>query len=148
MLRTPLLRLAATWLCLISIGLSGVAGSGMLVRCVDVSGRTRIEWGCARNAVGECLTSCGAVLAPADEHGRHANHLPCRDAPLEGPGPAVKSPSRSAEFLSTVHLPPAVAAATSIAAAAPACVRVHPVQRIAARPPDGLDRLRTIVLLV
>ena len=139
MTRTRLTPLFA-WLCLMWFGLSNTLFTGGIVVCRDGHGGTRIEWGCNRNASDECATSCGSEES---EPGSIPAH-PCDDTPLKGDHELSKAPPRITGDFYVAAIPAALTTGVDASlwpAAAPEHARPQ-------RPPDTLQRLRSVILLV
>lgn len=131
------------WLCLIWFGLTNTAFAGGLAVCQDGHGGTRLEWGCDRNASGECLTSCAGETDddPGDPH-------PCQDTPIEGDQEITTALPRAASDLATA-VPLMVAATLSwFDSQFPAATKIARTACQPDRPPDSLRDIRTVVLLV
>ncbi len=131
------------WLCLISFGLTNTLLAGGLAVCRDAHGGSRIEWGCSRNTSGECVSSCGGGVSSDSPDDRGDPH-PCTDTPFEGVPKVVKAQPREANAV----LAPTLVAVPSLwvdmrEQTRRLCSRVEPE-----RPPEALERIRAIVLLV
>ncbi|KAA0213825.1 MAG: hypothetical protein DYG94_11550 [Leptolyngbya sp. PLA3] len=134
---------AVAWLCLIWFGLTNtLLASGMVV-CRDGHGGSRIEWGCAQNASGECATSCGS---DADEPGGDTGPAhPCDDTPINGDHEVTMTPPRTTNDL-PVPIPVMLAVIT-LHIDVPSTQVLWDRAR-SQRPPDSLQRLRSVILLV
>jgi len=133
---------AITWLFLICFGASNTLLAGGMVLCQDGHGGSRIEWGCDRNATGECITSCGGESA--DEEGSVPH--PCQDTPIQDNEQITKAPPRLAGEV-TIHAPVMVAVLV-FWAEMPEPTRIVWTTSEPDRPPDALRHIRTIVLIV
>jgi hypothetical protein len=133
---------ALAWLCLIWFGLTNTLFASGMVVCHDGHGGSRIEWGCERNATGECFTRCGDDGAVEDGSVPH----PCEDTPLLSDHQVTKAPPRSA---AEVGIPiPLMVAVLVFWAVEPPPTAVLLSGSEPQRPPDALKCIRTVVLLV
>ncbi len=134
-------RSIALWTCLIVFGLSHSVATGALVICRDAHGGARIETGCEKSSLGECVR---ADKSRAEPDGCSSHR--CEDTPVQDQMPTIRAASRSLEQFS---LP--IAAPMAWASFLPEIARDHPPRWLApqsGRPPDPLARLRTVVILV
>lgn len=144
-------RLIAAF-CLIVFSIGGGAFGPLGVKCEDPSGRSSYELACVKSSDGACLadgpspasdpTAGGGV--PLQEDGYPA--APCKDSPIGDstvgartvrPGLVDAAPAAVA----VLHEPEILT--VDVEPGRPAVVRPRHF-----RPPDALERLRTIVLLV
>lgn len=129
------------WLCLIVFGLSHVLSVSGLVVCRDAHGGVRIEIACAKNATGECITSCGDEVDSTQDE-QH----PCNDTPVQAEGTVAKIvPRVTLDSGIPIQLPCLL----------PAFVAVAPPRSLVLwacatpeRPPDALKLVRSVILLV
>lgn len=135
---------ALAWLCLIWFGLTNTLFASGMVVCRDGHGESRIEWGCTQNASGECVTSCGSDL---DESGDDTGPAhPCDDTPIKGDHQVTKAPPRTTN---DVPVPiPVILAVIAIHFDLPPPAQVLWDHARPQRPPDTLQRLRSVILLV
>jgi len=132
------------WLCLIWFALTNTLFAGGMVVCRDGHGGSRIEWGCTQNASGECATSCGSEFDGSGDDNGPAH--PCDDTPIEGDHQISKAPPRTATDAPVPVLVRLAVIAMHIDVPLPTLVawdRARPQ-----RPPDTLERLRSVILLV
>lgn len=132
---------AFAWLFLIWFGLYNTVLASGLVACHDGHRGTRIEWGCDRNASGECSTSCGDDTT--DDSG---SPDPCQDTPIQDDHPITKAPPRPTGKVSV----PLTATVAVLVLWAPVSPRTGIAWASAEpeRPPDALRHIRTVLLLV
>jgi hypothetical protein len=126
--------------CLVWFGLTNTLFAAGMVVCSDGHGGSRIEWGCDQNTSGECLTSCVSETGhdPGDPH-------PCEDTPLDIGEHATKAPPRST---SDPAFPAPAIAPLLLWLDPPTPASVGWVDVELQHPPDALEHIRTIVLLV
>lgn len=134
---------AISWLCLIWFGLTSTLFTGGLVVCSDDDGGARIEWGCVRGADGECATSCRSDVGEDDRGGRPE---PCHDTPIQGDHQVVKAPPRPTGDLPV--LAPTIFAAVAMFMDPPPPAPLAWDRARPQRPPDTLQRLRSVILVV
>lgn len=135
---------ALAWLCLIWFGLTNTLFASGMVVCRDGHGGSRIEWACSQNANGECITSCGSdAESPGDDHG--PAH-PCDDTPVKGGHKVTKAPPRTTNDAPVLVL--VILAVIPMHTDVPPPVRVTWDRDRPQRPPDTLQRLRSVILVV
>lgn len=175
-MRHPLVQSIIAWVCLVAVVVNATLATGVLVVCDDGSGLTRIEWGCERNAAGQCESACGfspyfgasdQVADPRDP-GLHAGTTvltaggggvfnpaqtrvptvpPCKDTPLEGDSLGIQAPT--ARVIVDVVICAFLAIAADPVRADDAWTdRVRWRWVRAARPPDIWRDVRCIILIV
>ncbi len=143
-------RLIAT-LCLVAFGFGQLVFASIGVRCTDASGISRFEFACLKSADGACLTPCvdPGEHADADDHASDPTPpTPCQDEPIGSQASAAKV------IPSNVVPVPVVAAVLvaiiwdhwSLTCSEP--TRSFQPCRDRDRPPDSLERLRSVILLV
>lgn len=131
-----------TLLFLVWFGLSNTLLASGLVVCRDGHGNGRIEFGCSRNASGECVTSCGdGVGADCDSGAPH----PCDDTPIQGDHQVTKAPRAQS---STSVAAPVLATTLIWWTDVSGPIRVSWSSARPERPPDSIRHLRTVVLIV
>ncbi|MFO0873570.1 MAG: hypothetical protein U0575_06310 [Phycisphaerales bacterium] len=153
-MRTSIVQSLLAWLCLISVGLSGTALRAGFVICSDGHGGSRLEWGCAQTDSGECTTSCDECHDQAPASDSHDLHVPtnqdpthpCDDRPLVSEHVGAQRESRLLEV-------PVLAVAAALELPALACTApcVEGLPRHVppdASPPDTVERLRSVILVV
>ncbi len=135
---------ALAWLCLIWFGLANTLLAGGMVVCRDGHGDSRVEWGCSRNDSGECAISCGSDF---DEPGHDEGPAhPCDDTPINGEYQVTNAPPRT---MSDVPGPvPVHVAVIAMHMEVPLPAQVAWDRARPQRPPDTLQRLRSVILLV
>ena len=138
------LNLALSWLCLIWFGLTSTLLNGGLVVCSDGDGGARIEWGCVRGADGECATSCRADAGESDD--RDNRPEPCRDTPIQGDLQIAKAPPRTTNDAPV--LAPVIFAVVAMLMDVPPPAQIAWDRVRPQRPPDTLQRLRSVILVV
>jgi hypothetical protein len=131
------------WLCLIWFGLTNTVLAGGMVVCRDGHGGMAIEWGCDRNAGGECLTACGDATEEDDLPVPH----PCEDTPVPSDLQVTKAPPRATGEL-TVPIPVLVAVLVVWADISQPDAAMCGCSNKLERPPDVLKHIRTVVLVV
>lgn len=130
------------WLCLIWFGLTNTIHAGGLAICRDGHGGVSIEWGCDRNAHGECVNVCGDEVRAHDPATSH----PCEDTPVLSELQFVKAASRATTEL-RVPVPVLLAVLFPRAESSrPAVAR--PDSSSPERPPDELKHIRSVILVV
>jgi hypothetical protein len=135
---------ALAWLCLIWFGLSNTLLASGLVACRDGHGGVRFEWGCSRNASGECVESCGAGVGESGDDTGQPH--PCDDTPIKGDHQVTKAPPRATN---DVPVPvPMLLAVIAMRIDMPTPAQVVWDRARPQRPPDTLERLRSVILLV
>ena len=133
-------------ICLIAVGLNTAVFSRGFVRCTDVDGSTRMEWGCTKDDRGHCQ----AVCSDSKESGESTNHSqsePCEDTPATSTVVATDRTVISKSFSLPSQMP--VTSQQIVYAVTPA-LSTLPFLRdptIAASPPSLLT-IRTVVMLV
>lgn len=157
-MRPGALHFTTAWLSLLWFTLSSVLLSGRLVLCQDASGDLRIESICTRTQDGACQTRA-PLIDTHDDHDDHDDHDtqrppahetspqdPCTDTPLASDH-ELSRPSPSPTLHSIIT--PLALIASAFLQAAP-LTRPGPVAVLQgpSRPPDALQSIRCIVLLV
>lgn len=136
------LRYILAWTCLIAFGLNCTVFTGGLVVCSDHRG-AHLEFGCERDGNGMCVSSCSD--SSDDDHPDQPNR-PCDDTLLQGDQyvPRVAASQIVLPISAFLYDVQSLHASELFA---PTFIRVR---RSTARdrPPDSVNRLRTVVLLV
>ncbi|MBL8765083.1 MAG: hypothetical protein JNM07_12525 [Phycisphaerae bacterium] len=175
-MRHPLVQSIIAWACLAAVVVNATIAAGVLLVCDAGTGLSRIEWGCERNAAGQCVSACGFapyvgasgqvadLSGPGLDAGRTVLTAsdgcvfdraqtsvptvpPCKDTPLQGNPPDIQAPTVR------VTLDVAIGAFGAIAVDS---VRVRETwtDRMcwrwvrAAQPPDTWRDVRCIILIV
>lgn len=148
-MRRPVVQTLLAWLCLIAFGLSSTVFSNGLVLCSDSQG-TRLEWGCNRNARGECKDSRAPRSSNEQADGCCPGDSapdPCKETPVKSNLSAVAGSLFRASDTPTVPQPVAVAI-PSVWVPEPVALRPRPNRALCLGPPGAVERLRTVILLV
>lgn len=135
---------AVAWLCLIWFGLTNTLFASGMVVCRDGHGGARVEWGCSRNESGECVTSCGLGVGESDDDGGQPH--PCDDTPVKSDHEVTKAPSRT--MIDVPVSVPVLLAVIAMHIEVPLPAQVVWDRARPQRPPDTLQRLRSVILLV
>lgn len=141
--------------CLAAFCIGQVLGSAT-VRCTDAAGVTRVEFACPKDQHGQCTQSCDLcdTASDVDEHsfeqsdGSPSRPAPCTDEPFGklASGTRTSTPNVCLEpatgyvALNSAWSRPGVLRAESVGVA-----RIGPDR---ARPPGGLSRAQTPILLI
>lgn len=140
-MQRPFTQLVGFWLCLLAICVSTTLHAGFVI-CTDGHGDARVEWACSRNIEGECVTSCGPASDASENNG--VPH-PCKDTPVQADQAKAQAAPKSLDL--TPLIQPVFVAILTWNWIDPTTVGFAPTHA-EARPPDGVSRLRSVILIV
>ncbi len=132
--------------CLWAIVLNTAFLARGLVRCTDVEGVARIEWGCEKNDRGHCQSACESAESDTSK-GNPSKSEPCDDSPAISLVIASDRVFTAKAFV----MPPLMLAAMlpvmpTVVEATP--IRPHLHGPIITASPPALVTIRTVVILV
>lgn len=150
-MRRMLIQRLIVTLCLAAFALGQTVFASVGVWCTDAEGTSRIEYACFKSPQGTCLSPCAEpdVHATSEVHeDEPLSPFPCEDTPL---GPQLTA-------VRILHSDLAVGAGLESFTPAISCDArtFEPDATVVAvgrnrerrRPPDSLDRLRSVVLVL